>query len=175
MRRCARPRQPDQASGRRGLAAGLPDAYGSGRRGRMWRMLPGKPFTVSRGDAVFRLPGGTCLACFYGRHSVAYSVSCFVPEAKYVARLPYCEAPGFLPLPVRPALCRACAGIAVAVCSLCLCGADAQQLPHHTGRHQSLGVECQHVVHPPSLEAGGFLPRAECGRKKLYRCVHIGR
>lgn len=31
----------------------------------------------------------------------------------------------------------------------------------------SLGVECQHVVHPPSLEAGGFLPRAECGRKKL--------
>ena len=38
-----------------------------------------------------------------------------------------------------------------------------------------LGVECQHVVHPPSLEAGGFLPRAECGRKKLYRCVHIGR
>ena len=30
-----------------------------------------------------------------------------------------------------------------------------------------LGVECQHVVHPPSLEAGGFLPRAECGRKKL--------
>lgn len=37
--------------------------------------------------------------------------------------------------------CRACAGIAVAVCSLCLCGADAQQLPHHTGRHQSLGVK----------------------------------
>lgn len=30
-----------------------------------------------------------------------------------------------------------------------------------------LDVECQHVVHPPSLEAGGFLPRAECGRKKL--------
>ena len=26
-------------------------------------------------------------------------------------------------------------------------------------------VECQHVVHPPSFEAGGFLPRAECGRK----------
>lgn len=38
-----------------------------------------------------------------------------------------------------------------------------------------LDVECQHVVHPPSLEAGGFLPRAECGRKKLYRCVHIDR
>ena len=33
--------------------------------------------------------------------------------------------------------------------------------------HGDLGVECQHVVHPPSLEAGGFLPRAECGRKKL--------
>ena len=30
-----------------------------------------------------------------------------------------------------------------------------------------LAVECQHVVHPPILEAGGFLPRAECGRKKL--------
>ena len=31
-----------------------------------------------------------------------------------------------------------------------------------------LGVECQHVVHPPfSLEAGGFLPRAVCGRTKL--------
>ena len=31
----------------------------------------------------------------------------------------------------------------------------------------ALGVECQHVVHPPSLEAGGLLPRAECGRRKL--------
>ncbi|CAK7032881.1 MAG: hypothetical protein DESF_01383 [Desulfovibrio sp.] len=30
-----------------------------------------------------------------------------------------------------------------------------------------LGVECQYVVHPPSFEAGGFLPRAECGRRKL--------
>lgn len=31
-----------------------------------------------------------------------------------------------------------------------------------------LVVECQHVVHPPlSLEAGGFLPRAVCGRTKL--------
>lgn len=31
-----------------------------------------------------------------------------------------------------------------------------------------LDVECQHVVHPPlSLEAGGFLPRAVCGRTKL--------
>jgi 16S rRNA (uracil1498-N3)-methyltransferase len=29
----------------------------------------------------------------------------------------------------------------------------------------ALGVECQHVVHPPSLEAGGLLPRAECGRR----------
>ena len=41
--------------------------------------------------------------------------------------------------------------------------------------YRELDVECQHVVHPPSLEAGGFLPRAECGRKKLYRCVHIDR
>ena len=28
----------------------------------------------------------------------------------------------------------------------------------------ALAVECQHVVHPPSLKAGGILPRAECGR-----------
>ena len=31
----------------------------------------------------------------------------------------------------------------------------------------ALAVECQHVVHPPSFEAGGFLPRAEWGRRKL--------
>ena len=37
----------------------------------------------------------------------------------------------------------------------------------HNDTLAHLGVECQHVVHPPSLEAGGFLPRAECGRKKL--------
>ena len=31
-----------------------------------------------------------------------------------------------------------------------------------------LGVECQHVVHPPFRhDAGGFLPRAEWGRTKL--------
>ena len=37
----------------------------------------------------------------------------------------------------------------------------------HSRLQRALDVECQHVVHPPSLEAGGFLPRAECGRKKL--------
>lgn len=30
-----------------------------------------------------------------------------------------------------------------------------------------LDVECLHVVHLPSLEAGDFLPRAECSRRKL--------
>ena len=41
------------------------------------------------------------------------------------------------------------------------------QIGSCTASSLGLGVECQHVVHPPSLEAGGFLPRAECGRKKL--------
>ena len=43
------------------------------------------------------------------------------------------------------------------------------QHPHIASAYApaSLGVECQHVVHPPSFEAGGLLPRAECGRKKL--------
>ena len=40
----------------------------------------------------------------------------------------------------------------------------------------TLGVECQYVVPAPgSREAGGFLPRAVCGRWKLYRYVHRGK
>ena len=45
---------------------------------------------------------------------------------------------------------------------------DALQSQYRTAFLRDLDVECQHVVHPPfSFEAGGFLPRAECGRKKL--------
>ena len=41
---------------------------------------------------------------------------------------------------------------------------------------KALAVECQYVVPSPgSREAGGFRPRAVCGRWKLYRYVHRGK
>ena len=48
-------------------------------------------------------------------------------------------------------------------------GPDHEKLILELRSERNLGARCrgQRVVHPPRLEAGGFLPRAECGRRKL--------
>lgn len=133
MRRGARPWRPDQASGGRGLAAGLPDTYGSGRRGGCGKYCPVNRFMSVRPMPFFGMRAERAVM----QAQRPYHFLCKVPKAKALARAAAWQGPGFFICRTGSPLPLLHGSAASARLLLQKCGAELQPIPRRTVSHLS--------------------------------------